>query len=98
MTFSKCIGQNSLYGSAQLHRSPSKGHISPKTVNSSFKTKSFSHINSQCPQNENFLLNCSKKKNILKALNTFVVQAHTHVPCFVFECWSLCNTSFRKPS
>ena len=73
---SKCIWQNSLYGSAQLHRSPSKGHISPKTVNSSFKTKSFSHINSQCPQNEKFLLDCcgsslEKKKDILKALNTF---------------------------
>ena len=28
----KCIWQN-IYGSAQLHRSPSKGNISPKTVN-----------------------------------------------------------------
>ena len=54
----KYICQNNLDGLAKHYGTPAKGHISPKTDNSSVKTNSFSHTNSQCPQNEKSLWHC----------------------------------------
>src|SRR4029434_9205069 len=51
----KYICQNNLDGSGKHYGTPAKGHISPKTDNSSVKTNSFSHTNSQCPQHEKSL-------------------------------------------
>src|SRR4029434_7111114 len=54
----KYICQNNPDGLAKHYGTPAKGHISPKTDNSSVKTNFFSHTNSQCPQNEKSLWHC----------------------------------------
>ena len=60
----KYICQNNLDGLAKHYGTPAKGHISPKTDNSSVKTNSFSHTNRQCPQIRCFVSMAVDHRNI----------------------------------